>query len=140
MHLVGGTRYKRRNSMPMTKNTHMFVQNHNAPVKHWDTGNTVSKQSCQNTIISGWWTFLRWDALYNDDKHTAAINSMKQCRESTKSSILNLLNTSPALKPLCDFYTHNLLQNVSNDLLPRTQKLFVCEGERRLALSGSYAN
>lgn len=61
----------------VTKNTHMFVQSHNAPVKYWDTANMVSKQGCQNTIISGWWNILRWDVLYNDNKHTAAINSVK---------------------------------------------------------------
>lgn len=38
----------------MTKNTHMSVQNHSAPVKYREAGYMVSKQSCQNTIISGW--------------------------------------------------------------------------------------
>lgn len=69
----------------MSKNTHMFVQNHNAPVKRWDTGNMVSKQTCQNTIISGLWNILRWDVLYNYNKHMAAINSMKECMESTRN-------------------------------------------------------
>lgn len=35
----------------MTKNIYMFVQNHNVPVKHGDTGIVVSKHSCQNTTI-----------------------------------------------------------------------------------------
>lgn len=84
----------------MTKSTHMFLQNHNARVKYWDTGNMVSKQSCQNTLISGWWNILRWDVLYKDNKHMAAINSIKECLESTWNctSILN-------------YYTQPLLRN-----------------------------
>ena len=80
----------------MSKNTHMFVQNHNAPVKHWDTGNMVSKQTCQNTVISGFWNTLRWDVLYNYNRHTAAINSMKECMESTWNS-LSIFETANTL-------------------------------------------
>lgn len=58
---AGGARYTRRSCLYcklMSKNTLMFSQNCNAPVKHWDISNVVSKQTCQNTIISGLWNIF----------------------------------------------------------------------------------
>lgn len=57
--------------------THMFVQNHNLPVTDSEAGNVISQQSYQNAIISSWGNILKLDALHNNDKHTAAINSLK---------------------------------------------------------------
>ena len=75
----------------ITKSTHMFVQNHKAPVGYWGTGKVVWKQSCQNTIIIAWWNTLRWNVLYNENKHAAVMNNKKECLESAWNS-LSILN------------------------------------------------
>lgn len=55
----------------------MFVQNHNLPVNDSEAGNMISQQSYQNAIISSWGNILKLDVLHNNDKHKAAINSLK---------------------------------------------------------------
>lgn len=107
----------------------MFAQHHNAPVGYWDIGKVAPKQSCQNSIITGWWNTLRWEERHNGNIHGVTINKGKECKESTWNlvSILDIRAHPFTLK------LHNLQTNIwTSQIMCRAShaNVFVCwEGE-----------